>query len=259
MSQPVGTEQRRAGHHREHTDETLWRTWPGWTGLPDVDLPTAGGRVVVVSAHPDDDVLAVGGLLQRLGERGCDVAFVCCSDGEASHPGSPTVTATELARHRAAELRRALARLGHASSAQVSLHLPDGRLGCGLDRLAALLAPHLVGAAAILAPWRGDGHPDHEACGHAAVAAAAAGSAAGPPVWEYPVWAWHWATPDSSTLPWRRARMVRLRPDERVAKADAVGCFASQLEPLSEHPADARVLPPAVLAHFSRAFEAVFT
>ena len=45
-----------------------------------------------------------------------------------------------------------------------------------------------------LSPWRSDGHPDHDATGHAAVAAARLTRT---PVLEYLVWAWHWATPEN--------------------------------------------------------------
>ena len=250
-------EPKQAGHHSGHTAESAWRAWDGWDAIPDVDLPANGAPVLVVSAHPDDDVLAVGGLLLRLRTRGCVVSFVCATDGEASHPGSPTLSPAGLALHRGDELRRAWARLGHAASPQTLLHLQDGRLRDARAELATRLAPHLDGVALALAPWSGDGHPDHEACGRAALAAAqrAAGTLT---VCEYPVWAWHWAAPGGVSLPLPRARAVRLQPDERLAKAAAINCFRSQLEPLSDDPADAAVLPHPVLAHFTRGVEVVF-
>ncbi len=250
---------KRAGHHRGHTDETLWRAWPGWANLLDLHLPSAGVRVVVVSAHPDDDVLALGGLVQRLHAGGCELAFVCCTDGEASHPGSPTMTREQLALARADELNRAQARLGHAASQQEWLHLPDGHLVDASARLPAMLARHVEWADVVVAPWRDDGHPDHEACGRAVAEVTFADPGAGPRVWEYPVWAWHWATPGTAAIPWRRTRAVRLSARERVGKAEAIACFDSQVRPLSDDPADAVVLPDAVLAHFTRTFEVVFT
>ena len=70
----------------------LWRG--RLEGMP-IDPPDdPGGRVVVLSAHPDDEVLAVGGWLSE--QTGRDVVFVTATDGEASHPGSPTITPEEL-------------------------------------------------------------------------------------------------------------------------------------------------------------------
>ncbi len=258
----------RAGHHPGATDERRWRSWDGWARLRDAKLPGPGARVVVLAAHPDDEVLAIGGLLVRLAERGCDLLLVSATDGEASHPGSPSVTAPELAERRGRELDAALTELGHAGSERVHLHLPDSALAEHEVELADRLESHLGGAALVLAPWRRDGHPDHDACGRAAAAAtrelarvgAAVGVAARPPVlWEFPIWAWHWADPEADHLPWTRARAVRLDPHERLAKQQAIGCFGSQLHPLGDDPADAAVLPPAVLAHFERELEVVLT
>ena len=262
---------RQAGHHAGATDEATWRAWPGWDRLPDVSLPPREARVVVLAPHPDDEVLAVGGLMRRLAEHGCELLLVSATDGEGSHPGIPTVTPHQLAERRTRELDRALGHLGLAGSERVQLHLPDSRLADHVDELADHLGALLARARIVLAPWRGDGHPDHEAAGRAAAGAvrdlaavaAAVGTPHSPPVlWEYPVWAWHWAQPDTvdgDGLPWHRARVLRLDPHERAVKAEAVGCFTSQLHPLGDEPAEAVVLPPEVLAHFDREHEVVFT
>ncbi len=259
-----------AGDHPAATPESSWRSWDGWDRLSDLELPRAGDRVVVVSAHPDDEVLALGGLLQRLGKHGCELVLVCVTDGEASHPGSPTTTPEELAARRPEELARAVARLGHAGAEQLHLHLPDSRVGEHPTELVHRLEPHLAGAALAVAPWSGDGHPDHEACGRAVGAAArdlrlvarcvrgVASTRPLLPVWEYPVWAWHWARPGSTALPWSRARVLRLTVDERLAKAEAMACFETQVRPRSDDPADAPPVPADVLAHFTRAHEVVF-
>lgn len=248
-----------AGQPPDGTREGAWVAWAGWDGLLEPDLPSPGERVVVVSAHPDDDVLAVGGTLQRLGRRGCELVLVCASDGEASHPASPTTTPDALAVRRAGELAAAVGRLGLARSERVRLHLPDSRLGDHSTDIADRLAAYVVGAALVVAPWTGDGHPDHEACGWAAAAAGERLQRGGRPrLWEYPVWAWHWIAPASGALPWPHARGVRLTSNEQRAKAAAIECFGSQLRALSDHPADAAVLPADVLAHFTRPVEVVF-
>ena len=256
----------RAGHHERHTPEAEWRQWAGWERLPLLSPPGAGDRVVVLAAHPDDDVLAAGGLLVRLAERGCELLFVCATDGESSHPGSPTIEAAALAERRIRELDAALVALGHANSERLRLHLPDAALTAHEGELAGRLVPHLKQATVLLAPWSEDGHPDHDAAGRAARRAVdqvtelhyAGGGASKPPaLWEYPVWAWHWAEPADHRLPWERARTVRLHPHEQVAKQAAVACFVSQLYPLSPDPSDQVVLPPQVLAHFTRPYETV--
>lgn len=58
-------ELKQARHHSSHTAESAWRAWDGWDAIPDVDLPAGGARILVVSTPPDDDVLAVDGLLLR--------------------------------------------------------------------------------------------------------------------------------------------------------------------------------------------------
>lgn len=258
-----------AGDHHGSTAEDAWRAWSGWERLREARLPEPGARVVALAAHPDDEVLGVGGLLFRLAERGCDLLLVSATDGERSHPDSPTLTSPQLAERRTHELDHALALLGHARSERLHLHLPDSGLADHEAELADHLGAHLGGARLVLAPWRGDGHPDHEAAGraaaravhdYAAVLAAVGTATAAPVLWEYPVWAWHWSDPDSDPaegLPWRRARVVRLDSHERLAKREAVACFVSQLEPLSNDSADAAVLPSQVLAHFDREQEVV--
>ncbi|MFY0406416.1 PIG-L deacetylase family protein [Solicola sp. PLA-1-18] len=241
---------RRAGAARDSTPEAAWAAWPGWLDLPVLDVPH-GARVVSVSAHPDDDVLAVGGLLQELVARGARVDAVVLTDGEGSHPGSPTLGPDDLRRVRRRESDDALAALGlHMTAHRPGL--PDSGLHRHPD-LAGALAPSLAGADVVLAPWRLDGHPDHEAVGRACAAVTDGRSA----LWEYPVWAWHWARPGADDLPWHAAAVVHLDDDQRRRKADAVACFTSQVTPLSSDPRDVAVLPPEVLAHFARPFEVV--
>lgn len=50
--------------------------------MPERDSLLAGvRRVLVVHAHPDDEVLAGGALLRELHDRGVQVALVTCSRG----------------------------------------------------------------------------------------------------------------------------------------------------------------------------------
>jgi LmbE family N-acetylglucosaminyl deacetylase len=115
--------------------------------------------------------------------------------------------------------------------------------------------PLLHGADWCLAPWERDGHPDHDATGLAAVLAC---TATGVRLVRYPVWAWHWATPDGDELPWPSARRIELASEDRAAKRAAIAAYRSQVAPLSSAAGDEAVLPPGVVSRFQRSFELVF-
>jgi LmbE family N-acetylglucosaminyl deacetylase len=170
---------------------------------------------------------------------------------------SPSVTAgvaARLAERRAAEAVSGLRRLGVGPGARTRLGVDDGGVAARetdvVDHLAARLGPRWL----CVAPWRHDGHPDHDASGRAAAVAAAA---TGAHLVEYPVWAWHWADPESDDLPWSRCRRVGLPRAVREAKAAAIAAFVSQTTPT---PAGGPpVLPPGVLRRFRRPFEVFVT
>lgn len=233
------------------TDEAEWERWLAPASWP-VLAPSSllGQRIVVVAAHPDDEVLGVGGLVALLAAAGARLCFVWATDGEASHPGSTAPAVRGLAAVRRAESAAALERLGAGEATRVRLELPDGCLAEREDDLVRRLRSVTSPEDLLLAPWSGDAHPDHEACGRAA-------RAVGSTVVEYPVWAWHWARPDDDRVPWGRAGRVDLPVAVRARKAAAVGCFASQLRPIGARPEDRPVLPPRVLAHFARDYETV--
>ncbi|MFI1808259.1 PIG-L deacetylase family protein [Streptomyces californicus] len=236
------------------TPEAAWQAWPGWQDLPEAALDSVG-RVVVVAAHPDDEVLGFGGALALLAASGTEVTVVAVTDGEGSHPDSDLVTAPELVRLRTAETRAALAELGAADATVVRLRVPDTRVEAHEDEVAARIASVAEGADLLVAPWTGDVHGDHEAAGRAAVRAAAS---AGIPCWLYPVWMWHWAEPGDPRVPWRSAAVVRLSPTALERKTAAVGRFVTQIAPLGPGPGNAAILPPHELAHHLRDREVVF-
>jgi len=210
-------------------------------------------RVVVVAAHPDDETLGAGGLLATAGRVPGPgrVSVVVLTAGEASHPGSTTHTPERLAELRLCECREALGRLGPA----IGLHqwdLADGAIASAEQACADRLAEHIGDGRGVLlvAPWRADGHPDHEAAGRAAAIAAAR---TGARLLEYPVWAWHWASPQE--VPWPDPVVLTLDEAALAAKQDALGCHHSQVEPLSDRPGDERLLSADFLAHFARPHE----
>ncbi|MEU4243350.1 PIG-L family deacetylase [Actinoplanes sp. NPDC026619] len=229
------------------TGEGAWRAWPAMEHWPALVLEPPGPPLVV-APHPDDEILGVAGLMAVLGA--ADVAAV--TDGEASHPGSFVHTREELAAMRRAETAEALRRL-RIDGTVYRLGHPDG--GIDEDVLAGELAKLLTPGRWCFTTWRGDGHPDHETAGRAAARACAE---TGARLFEYPIWAWHWAYPDDPDVPWQRARRVDLPPAAQAAKAAAIAAFPSQIEPLGPAEADAAILPPHVLARFARPFEVIF-
>lgn len=231
------------------TPEAAWQASPQLAHLPQLpqSLPE---RLVVVAAHPDDETLGAGGLIAHLGARGVEVHVVVATAGEASHPGSPTYSRTELAGRRSIEVREAVHRLSPTATIH-ELALPDGELAEHLEALQARVSELVVARTWVAAPWRDDGHPDHAAAGRAA-ATVAAGVA---DLLEYPVWAWHWATPADPVLPWSRMRRLLLTASERVRKGAAMSAHASQVEPLSAQVGDEALLSPELLAHFERSSE----
>jgi LmbE family N-acetylglucosaminyl deacetylase len=195
---------------------------------------------VVVSPHPDDEILGAGGCAARLAATGATLTLVAVTDGENSHPGR----SDHLRSTRPGESAAALAVLGVPDPEILRLGLPDGAVD--REQLAARLIEIIGPGDLVLAPWEGDGHPDHDATGAASVTAAAA---TGARALGYLVWAWHWMT--AADLPWDRAFRVDLDPGTTRRKRQAARCFASQI-----HGPDA-ILPDHVLVRLTRHFEVV--
>ncbi|MEV6262718.1 PIG-L family deacetylase [Streptomyces sp. NPDC051784] len=236
------------------TDESVWEAWAGWGELDEFTLPPRG-RVVVVAAHPDDEVLGLGGTIARLAAAGNSLTAVSVTDGEGSHPRSGVMGPRELAEVRVRETRTALGRLGAEDARVVRLRVPDSRVDRHEREVCEALMPLISGAALVAAPWTEDVHSDHEAVGRAARTAA---QAVGTAFAEYPVWLWHWGRPEDPRLPWSRAARITLPPDVQALKRHAVEAFESQIRPLGPGAENAAILPPEELAHHLRPQEVVF-
>jgi LmbE family N-acetylglucosaminyl deacetylase len=221
------------------TAEALWAAWPVLPELPTVD-PLAWPRVVVVAAHPDDEVLGVGGTIAILAAAQIRLRVIAVTDGGASHPGAdPDV----IGQVRAAERAAALAALGAGDTEVIRLRLPDTAVAAHEAQLVRLLREQCAGFDVCLAPWDGDAHADHEAAGRAA-------RRAGLSVLSYPVWMWHWAIPADPRVPWRQAHRIPLPSSAVARKESAIAAFASQLS--SRGPDLGPVLPDGIVAHFTR-------
>ncbi len=244
------------------TPEQVWQAWPTLHSWPLLRFTRPPATVVAVAPHPDDEVLGVGGLLALLAQAGSRIHIIAVTDGEASHPKSPTLTPKALAARRVAESTRAREALGLRGASVERLGLPDGDVHRVEAQNALVTAAVLqtlartahLGPAWCLAPFPRDGHPDHDSVGQAAVAGAR-GTAR---VLTYPVWMWHWAAPGDPRVPWPCARRVVLPAAVRAAKQAAVEAFQTQISPLSGDPADATILPPHILTRLTRSAEIVF-
>jgi len=228
------------------TPARVWRAHPGWTASTPLTLEGVE-RLVVLAAHPDDESLGAGGLIASACAAGVQVALVCATNGEGSHPGSPTLSPGELGARREVEASQAAEALGVPMTGLHHLRLPDG----GLDGLVEEVTRALVDLVGdgrdcvLVSPWRNDGHPDHEAAGRAAAAAA---RRTGEDLWEYSVWFWHWSRPDQA--PWNLVRPFELERASESAKSKAIAAHRTQVEPLSGLEGDETLLSSELLEHF---------
>lgn len=254
------------------TDEEVWRSDPRWAQVSEVRVPGRRGaapdgsedgaglggvdHLVVVAAHPDDETLGVGGLMADLPPT-VRLDVVVATDGEASHPRSRTHGPADLTRVRREEVREAVSVL--APHAELSLvGLPDGGLDQEVSRLAEVVVdvviahrgPRPAVSTMLLAPWRHDRHPDHEA---AAAAAAAAAWRTDAGLMEYPIWLWHLGS--GSDAPWTDMRRIGLSPRAVMRKREAMAQHRSQVLPLGDGPGDGALLSEGMLEHFRRDHE----
>ena len=131
--------------------------------------------------------------------------------------------------------------------------LPDGGLATSRDRAVEVIVEAIGEAGAttlVVAPWRDDRHPDHEAAARAAQVASERTDAS---LLEYPIWLWHWGAPDAA--PWANMHALTLDETTQEAKAAAMAEHVSQVEPLSDAPGDEVLLHEGVLSHFKRPYE----
>jgi len=228
------------------TREELWRAWAGLGRLPAAGI-TSWSSAVVIAAHPDDEVLGVGGTMAALAAAGARLRLVSITDGAASHPGTTHLSA--LACRRVAETAAALHVLGAQQAEVIRLRLPDTGLAAREDEITACLSDLMTGFDVGLAPWSRDAHADHEAAGRAARRASER-------TLTYPVWMWHWAVPGDPRVPWRRAVQIPLAAGVADRKRAAIACFTSQLEDRDDGLGP--VLSPGTVAHFTRDLEVLF-
>jgi LmbE family N-acetylglucosaminyl deacetylase len=234
--------------------EAQWMACDWLGSLPASNVATLladHARLVVVSPHPDDEVLACGGLMAQTQALGLPVVVISVTDGEACYPGQPAWPPHRLRCARQQELARALGCLGLVDVDHQAWHIGDGEVTGSEAALAARLHTVLRPDDLVLGPWHLDAHPDHEAVGRACAQAATSRGCA---LREYPVWGWHWLDPDDAPGAWTPATRFALSPQVLQRKRAAIAQFSTQLGSVDGLDCDP-ILPPAVLQRFERAYE----
>jgi LmbE family N-acetylglucosaminyl deacetylase len=134
------------------------------------------GRLLVIAPHPDDELLAAGGIMARHQQHGGTIAVIVATDGSRS---DPAVDPSTLAIRRRSECAEGLTELlGHCPPL-LFLDAPDGaldaaRIDCGAGSgLAGFLGAHPPATIIVTDP--ADDHPDHKAAFGLAVRLVAAG------------------------------------------------------------------------------------
>lgn len=237
-------------------DEVYWaelgeRLVP-WDGL------VQARDILVLTPHPDDEVLGCGGLLQRW-NRLCPMEIWMVTDGEACY-GQATISdaagdaalpdLAEVVVRRRDEAREAHRRLQLDTPRIRWLGLPDGMVEACLPQLESALRLRVNANTVLVAPLHGDGHADHDAIGSVARAVARARGAL---LLSYPIWYWHFGRIEAfDALPGVACR-YELSAAEQHRKREAIAAFESQLG-VSATPT---VLPRRVLRHFRRTYEVV--
>jgi N-acetyl-1-D-myo-inositol-2-amino-2-deoxy-alpha-D-glucopyranoside deacetylase len=198
------------------------------------ELPLA--RVLIIAPHPDDDVIATAGLMQKSRAAGGEIRVLFVTDGENN--GWPQralerrLRLLPVDRRRWGALRRSeaeesLVRLGLPRCSAVFLGFPDRKIAallrCGDDALQRTLEREMerFRPMLIVSPSKLDRHPDHIAIASFAERAAA-------------------ETSEEATLfvtyvihgpgdPSRLCAEIGLSACEQEHKRAAIACHASQL------------------------------
>ena len=221
---------------------------------------TGGSPIVVLSPHPDDESLGLGGLIAAVRADGGEVKIIVLTDGAASHPGSRAMPPAKLAAVRKEEVLEAASILGVPAADLTHLDLPDSAVpssGPEFDATVALLDTMLeeAGASLLLVTWGHDPHCDHEAAD--AMARALRVRRADLAVWSYPIWGRHLdpATPIEAPAPDGFRLDITPWLDR---KRRAIAAHASQMTDLIGDDPEGFRFTPALLAPFLEPHEVVF-
>ncbi len=128
----------------------------------------------------------------------------------------------------------------------ILLRLPDSSVEKFEDILVDALVDLVSPDTRVVAPWQGDFHPDHEACGRAAKHVS---QISGAKLISYFFWTWHRGTPELLTNLCLAA--VPMREEQLQTKCRALREHQSQLHWQGTDP----ILPESLLGPARRPFE----
>lgn len=244
----------------EGTSKRDWLQWDGINQLKGMDLESEfrkDSRIIILSPHPDDEILGCAGLIQGLDLLRREVVIVAVTNGTQSHPYSKKYSAEELSTIRPNESRRALKSLHLTQNIQyLSFELEDGKLLEQVktleQKLHQLINKKLRKKHNILVTtYEKDGHPDHECLGRCVREFAEREQLK---CYQVLIWAWHWAKPMDPQIAWKSAQRLDLNQQFLDHKAIAIKCFESQTEDdlTTQQPA---ILPTHVIDRILMPFE----
>jgi len=237
------------------TSADTWQNWRGLQALPQLDIQKsfdAKQRICIIAPHPDDEILGCGGLLQQLADNGNAIVLIYVTNGSQSHPHSKIYAPEQLNTLRPKESLDALKVLKIEDQVDtVFLHLTDGSVFSQqtlfYQKLASILLPDDV----LVTTFARDGHPDHEATGQVVTAYAKQQHLM---CYQVLIWAWHWAEPDDSRIPWQYALRVDLTTEQLHNKIQAIHCFKSQITK-DESTGNAPILSAQTIHRMSQPWE----
>ena len=182
--------------------------------------------LVVITTHPYEAMCAAGGLISYMAAQGADVEVLAVSDDDCAGSGAIDAVPLRQQSRRRGDILAAYRRLGVPDVRRHRLGLESGTLSSAEPDLIAALS-ELVGHDCYpglwcLAPWRRDGHPDHDAVGLVAEAVCRDYNLR---LVRYLCAAWEWLAPED--VPWNHARQFALSDKVRARKNAAVANAAS--------------------------------
>jgi len=197
-----------------------------------LDQILQGGTPIILSPHPDDEVIGCGALIAASARAGLAPVIVHVTDGSGSHPKSRRFPRPVLAALREQEACLASKVLGVGSR---RVHFMGLR-----DTAAPRDGPELIAAAetivetieiyrkpVIFAPWINDPHGDHQAVSK--MATLVSGMLAAPHL-SYLVWGW--TLPDDQPIDGDIAGWRFPVNGEKQRKSRALNAYQSQVSDL---------------------------
>jgi LmbE family N-acetylglucosaminyl deacetylase len=218
---------------------------------------TKGRPFVVLSPHPDDETLGMGGVIADACAAGQEVDVIVVTDGSGSHPGSKQYPPQQLVDLRYSEVRKAGLALGLQPDRVTFLGLKDTAAPKSGPQFDAAVAKTLdvirrSGANALFVTWEKDPHCDHEAS--AEIAKAVRKESPGLKLWAYPIWGWHLEPGAATGQPPPTAFRVDIS-QHHDHKQTAIAAHASQMSGLIDDDPDGFRFDERSLAPFLGRYE----